>query len=98
MHDSERVASKVDGVLAVLQGIAAFVLPFMPQGLVQEWVIDGSHGIEPHAVCREIGVLARPCCTQDAVLIRVSFDCKRAKQGRLWYAWLFLLLACRHQE
>ena len=61
MRDSERVASKVDGVLAVLQGIAAFVLPFIPQGLVQEWVIDGNQGIEPHTVGREIGILARPC-------------------------------------
>ena len=74
MHDSERVASKVDGVLAVLQGIASPILPFMPQGLVQEWVIDGSYGIEPHAVSREIGILTRPGRMQDAVLVRVPFN------------------------
>ena len=83
MVDSERMASKVDGVLAILQGIAAPVPPFVSHGLVQEWVIDGNQGIEPHTVGREIGILARPCCMQDAVLVRVSFDCKRAKQGRL---------------
>ena len=74
MRDSERMAGNADGVLAVLQGIAAPVPPFVSHGLVQERVIDGNQGKELHTVGREVGILARPCCMQDSGLVCIVFN------------------------